>query len=64
MTRLEKIQIIVQLYPADTGYEKTAEIGKQLLFKALAKCWRSLPEEVLGVYAQLCVQHEHEEAKG
>jgi hypothetical protein len=50
------IQTIQSLFPADSTFQETAEIGQQLLLKALFINWRSLPDEVLKTYSELCQQ--------
>ncbi|MFD0862507.1 hypothetical protein ACFQ1M_09835 [Sungkyunkwania multivorans] len=57
----EAIGHIESLYPADSEYEDTAEIGIRLLTKAKRETmasWRDLPTNTLIRYAQLCIQKE------
>lgn len=58
MNREEAISIIDELYPADSGYEETAKIGRELLDQAKRSAWRTEPTEVLIKYAQLCIKKE------
>lgn len=44
---MEAIGEISFLYPPDSEYAKTAEIGKQDMIDALAAEWRTLPTPVL-----------------
>lgn len=62
-TREEAIQIIDSLFPIDSPYEETAEIGKELLAQAKRETedWRyTLPDATLLRYADLCFQHERD----
>lgn len=52
MSAMEAIGTISFLYPPDSEYSATAEIGKQDLIDALAAEWRSLPTAVLEHMAQ------------
>lgn len=55
------IDTIRGLYPADSRYPDTAEIGRRLLLEAMEKTafnWRDLPEDVLRIYAELCEQED------
>ncbi|MCP3923374.1 MAG: hypothetical protein GY714_12390 [Desulfobacterales bacterium] len=56
MNREEAIQIIEQLFPADSH-----ETGKDLLAQAKSeiKGWRREPTPVLIRYAQLCMEREN-----
>lgn len=58
MDRNKAIQIIEGLFPADSEYPDTAEIGKKLLTQAKTKSWRDEPIDVLIRYANLCLQEE------
>ena len=60
MKREEAIQHIENLYPADSGYDDTAEIGRDLLAQAKREVsgWRTEPTEILVRYAELCIQRE------
>ena len=62
-TREEAIQIIESLFPVDSAYEKTAEIGKELLAQAKRETedWRyTLSDVTLLRYADLCFQRERD----
>lgn len=54
MTREEAIEVIEQLYPADSAYESTAAIGQRLLIAARAMEWRNESDTVLFEYCRLC----------
>jgi len=54
MTHAEAIQVIEQLYPADSASTDTAVIGKQLLEAARALEWRNESDAVLFEYSRLC----------
>lgn len=58
MTQKERyIDSIRGLFPADSQYQGTAEIGRRLLLDAMDKAgfnWRDLPEDVLRIYADMC----------
>lgn len=61
MSREEAISHIENLFPADSGYDGTAEIGSDLLMQAKRECmisWRDEPTEVLVRYAELCLRLE------
>ena len=61
MDREQAIDTIKHLYPADSEYAPTAEIGKRLLEQAKMEVqgWRTEPTEVLIRYAHLCMQEEN-----
>lgn len=58
MDREDAISIIGGLFPADSEYTDTAEIGRQLLERAKREVagWRTEPDAVLIRYAELCLQ--------
>lgn len=60
MTRNEAINTINSLYPADSEYIKTAEIGQMLLLQAKNEIngWKNESDEVLIRYAELCISYE------
>ena len=58
MNKDEAISHISNLYPPDSDYSDTAEIGKSDLLDALANQWRELPESVLVWMAQRQLQRE------
>jgi hypothetical protein len=62
----DAIEDIEALYPVDSEFPKTNEIGRKLLIMAILKHnWRKLPEEILYSYAELCRELErHEPGKG
>lgn len=65
MNRIEAIEIISRLYPADSTYGNCAEIGQILLEQAQKEMneqphWRNLSEKVLTRYAQLCILRDRE----
>lgn len=66
MDRQEAIQHIEALYPADSGYEDTAEIGQRLLRQAKRESnigWQDEPDAVLIRYAELCIEEENRQAQ-
>jgi len=60
MNKEQAIANIEGLYPADSQYEQSREIGKKLLEQAKMEIqgWRSEPTEVLIRYAELCMEKE------
>ena len=60
MEREKAIQEIEGLFPADSNYEKTNEIGERLLAQAKKelKGWRDEPTPILVRYAELCIAEE------
>lgn len=60
MDRQHAIDIIEQLYPADSGYDSTRETGENLLNAARAEVsnWRDESDAVLIRYAELCLEKE------
>ncbi|MDD5061763.1 MAG: hypothetical protein PHN44_05730 [Candidatus Marinimicrobia bacterium] len=65
MNKQKAIEIIEQLFPADSQYEDTAAIGKRLLDQAKEEIdgWRNLPEPVLVRYAELCEAEENKQVR-
>ena len=61
MNRDQAIDTIKALYPADSEYPDTAEIGQKILEQAKREVagWQTEPTEVLIRYAQLCIQEEN-----
>ncbi|SDP70402.1 hypothetical protein [Desulforhopalus singaporensis] len=61
MTREEAIKHIEMLFPADSEYSHSREIGKRLLKQAKEELegWRSESTPVLVRYAQLCIEMEN-----
>jgi len=59
------IEQIEGLFPTDSGYWKTNEIGKRLLAQAKSevKGWRDEKTTVLIRYAELCVAEENRQAR-
>lgn len=61
MTKDEAIRHIESLWPQDSEYKDTQEIGQYLLDIAKEECglsWRDEPESVLIRYAELCLERE------
>ena len=60
MNRKEAITEIEALYPTDSQYPKTNEVGERLLKQAKMEkeSWRTESTEVLIRYAELCQQEE------
>jgi hypothetical protein len=55
MSREQDISDIDALYPIDSEFEKTNEVGKGLLVEAILEFgWRNLPNELLEIYADYC----------
>ncbi len=55
MTKREKAIITIHgLYPPDTQWDDTNEIGQRLLKQAKINTWKNEPDEVLFEYARLC----------
>ncbi len=54
------IEAIEALYPPCGTFEKTQEIGRELLISAIlaAMEWQDLPEPVLVHYAEMCKDYE------
>lgn len=52
--REQIIQEIEYLFPADSKYPSTREVGEGLLQRAIWSKWRSLPDEILLEYLRLC----------
>ena len=65
MDREQAIQQIEGLFPADSQYEKTNEIGLKLLAQAKREVagWRTEQTEVLIRYAELCIAEENRQAR-
>lgn len=65
MNREQAIANIEGLYPADSQYEQTAEIGQKLLEQAKreVKGWRTEPTPVLIRYAEICMSLEAQETR-
>ncbi len=65
MDRSEAISIIEALYPADSPYEDSREIGKRLLEQAESEIngWRTKPTEVLIRYTELCMSEDNRQTR-
>lgn len=64
----DAIKMIEGLYPTDSEFTSTNEIGEQLLRQAREELniitdWRDEPTEVLIRYAELCQQKEEEQTR-
>lgn len=59
-TREQAIQIIEDLFPPDSQYPDTNAIGNRLLEQAKSEVnnWRTLPDDIIFRYAQLCEEEE------
>jgi len=57
--RGEAISQISALYPPDSGYADTAEIGMQDMLAAIASHWRSLPVDVLEEMARTQIARDN-----
>jgi hypothetical protein len=61
MTKHEAITSIGGLYPSDSEFPKTNEIGRKFMLQAMDEVrfnWRELPENVLTRWAELCEAKE------
>lgn len=59
MNRSESISNIEALFPIDSEYQDTNEVGKTLLLKAIENIgWRKLSDEILIEYANLCIRED------
>ena len=66
MTRQEAINHIDNLFPPDSDYPKTSEIGIRLLAQAKMETqdWReALPDATLIRYAELCISEHNRQAR-
>jgi len=65
MNREEAIATIEALYPVDSQYSETNEIGRKLLQQAKEEVdnWRNESSEVLIRYAELCQDMENKSFK-
>jgi len=61
--RERAISNISALYPADSEFEKSREIGIQLLEEAKRNTtnWRNLPDETLFEYERLCIEENRKQ---
>lgn len=62
MTLEEAIGNIQSLYPADSDYEDTKDIGEMLLNQAKFETnasWRDLPDKTLIRFAELCIEYHN-----
>jgi len=63
MKKSEAIDIIKGLYPTDSPYPDTNEVGKKLMLEAIEETrfdWRDLPIHVLVRYAEKCIAKDNE----
>lgn len=63
MSKKESIATIEEMYPIDSQYPDTNEVGRQLLLESIQEAnfnWRDLPEEVLAVWSRKCIEKENE----
>jgi hypothetical protein len=63
MNKDEAINHINQLYPIDSQFTDTNEVGKQLMVEAMEEVgfdWRTLPEPVLIRWAEKCLQKDED----
>ncbi len=60
----EAISTISGLYPPDSEYEDTAELGKKDMIEALAAEWRKLPVPVLEYMAKLQIARDYRSSRG
>lgn len=59
--RDQAIQEIQMLYPPDSDFPETAQIGQQLLEQAKCDCtsWKNEPDAVIFRLRDLCIQREN-----
>lgn len=63
MSKKESIATIEEMYPIDSQYPDTNEVGRELLLESIQEAnfnWRDLPEEVLAIWSRKCVEKENE----
>jgi hypothetical protein len=65
MDRKQAISTIEALFPVDSDYPDTREVGERFLEQAKRECenWRNLPDNILFRYADLCQQEENRQAR-
>lgn len=65
MNREQAIATIEGLYPVDSQYHETNEIGRRLLQQAKEEVdnWRNESTEVLIRYAELCLDTENRQTR-
>ena len=65
MDREQAIQEIEGLFPTDSQYDKTNEVGERLLAQAKREVvgWRNEPTEILIRYAELCISEENRQMR-
>lgn len=63
MDRKEAIDAISSLYPSDSNFPETNEIGRQFMLESMNEVgfdWRNLPDDVLERWAEKCILRERE----
>lgn len=61
MGKKESINTISSLYPSDSQFPDTNEIGKQFMLESMVEVgfdWRNLPDDVLERWAEKCISRE------
>lgn len=58
MERSKLIDGIESLFPPDSVYDDTREIGEGIMLKALALEWRNLPDDFLYRMLLLCQEED------
>lgn len=64
MTKENYISDIESLFPIDSSFPDTNEVGKELLMEAIEESdWRDLPMDILALYHAKCVREENRQAR-
>ncbi len=65
MNKQNFIETVESLFPIDSKFMVTSEIGKRLLMEAIEESnWRDLPREILSLYAAKCERKDNLQLKG
>ncbi len=64
MTREDLISDIEGLFPIDSSFESTNDVGERLLLEAIRESdWRDLPTDILALYRAKCVSEDNRQAR-
>ena len=64
MSKQNYINTIEALFPIDSQWYNTSEVGKRLLLEAIQETdWRNLPEEVLRLWAIKCQWEDNRQTR-
>ena len=64
MTKQQAIEIIEELFPIDSEFNVTNIVGRTLLMESIQESnWRDLPENILSIYAQKCIDEDRRQQK-